>query len=158
MNIFILNAFLAISWSALIGSFALSNLLIGYAIGFAALWVARPLFKSSHYFERFWRVMRLILLFIYELVISSFRVVWDVITPTHLSRPGIIAVPLDAKTDEEILLVANLISLTPGSLSLDVSSDRKTLYVHAMFVDDDPETLRQEIKQGLERSVIEALR
>lgn len=157
MNIFILNAFLALSWSALVGSFTLTNLLIGYAIGYAALWVARPLFKASNYFERVWRVLRLILLFIYELVISSFRVVWDVLTPTHLSRPGIIAVPLDAESDEEILLVANLISLTPGSLSLDVSPDRKTLYVHAMFV-DDPETLRQEIKQGLERSVIEALR
>ncbi len=157
MNIFILNAFLAISWSALIGSFTLSNLLIGYVIGYAALWVARPLFQASNYFERVWRVLRLILLFIYELVISSFQVVWDVITPTHLSSPGIIAVPLDAETDEEILLVANLISLTPGSLSLDVSPDRKTLYVHAMFV-DDPEVLRREIKQGLERSVIEALR
>ncbi len=157
MNIFVLNAFLALSWSALVGSFTLTNLLIGYAIGFAALWVARPLFKASNYFERVWRVLRLILLFIYELVISSFRVVWDVVTPTHLSSPGIVAVPLDAQTDEEILLVANLISLTPGSLSLDVSPDRKTLYVHAMFV-EDPETLRQEVKQGLERSVLEALR
>ena len=64
--------------------------------------------------------------------------------------------PLDAKGDTEILLVASLISLTPGTLSLDVSPDRKTLYVHGMFV-EDPEALKQELKQGMERSVIEAM-
>ena len=103
-----------------------------------------------------WRVLRLAVLFVYELFVSSLRVVWDVVTPTHLSRPGIVAMPLDAKGDGEILLVANLISLTPGSLSLDVSSDRKTLFVHAMFV-DDPDALRRELKRGLERRVMEAL-
>lgn len=156
MNIFILNAFLAVSWAALIGSFSATNLLLGYVIGYAALWIARPLFGESNYFERVWRILRLALLFVYELIISSLRVVWDVITPEHLSSPGIIAMPLDATRDDEILLVANLISLTPGSLSLDLSPDRKTLYVHAMFV-DDPETLRQELKSGMERRVLEAL-
>lgn len=156
MNIFILNTFLALSWAALVGSFTLPSLLVGYAIGYSALWVARPLFGKSTYFERVWRVLRLALLFIYELIVSSLRVVWDVITPTHLSRPGIIAMPLDAKSEAEILLVANLISLTPGSLSLDISPDRKTLYVHAMFV-DEPETLRRKLKSGMERRVLEAL-
>ena len=156
MNVFFLNTFLALSWAALVGSFTFPSLLVGYAIGYAALWVARPLFEGSTYFERVWRVIRLAVLFVYELIVSSLRVVWDVITPTHLSRPGIIAMPLDAEGEGQILLVAGLISLTPGSLSLDVSPDRKTLYVHAMFV-DDPEVLRRELKDGLERSVIEAL-
>ena len=156
MNLFLLNAFLAVSWAALMGSFSLASLLVGFGIGYSALWVARPLFGESTYFQRVWRVLRLIPLFIYELVISSLRVVWDVVTPTHLSRPGIVAVPLEAKQENEILLVANLISLTPGSLSLDLSPDRKTLYVHAMFV-EDPDDLRHEIKSGIERWVLEAM-
>ena len=156
MNIFVLNAFLAVSWAALIGRFTATNLLIGYVIGYLALWVARPLFGESSYFERVWRVLRLAALFVYELVVSSLRVGWDVITPTHQSRPGIIAMPLDVTRDDEILLVANLISLTPGSLSLDLSADRKILFVHAMFV-DDPEQLRRELKTGIERRVMEAL-
>ena len=156
MNIFVLNAFLALSWAALVGSFTLPNLLLGYAMGYLALWVARPLFAKSTYFERVWRVLRLALLFIYELVVSSLRVVWDVITPTHLARPGIIALPLDARGEGEVLLVANLISLTPGTLSLDLSPDGQTLYVHAMFV-DDPDALRRELKEGMERHVLEAL-
>lgn len=157
MNLFLLNAFLAISWAALMGSFSLASLAVGFGIGYGALWIARPLFGESPYFQRVWRVLRLVFLFIYELVVSSLRVVWDVVTPTHLSRPGIIALPLAAKQETEILLVANLISLTPGSLSLDLSPDRKTLYVHAMFV-EDPEALRRELKSGIERWVLEALK
>jgi len=156
MNVFALNTILAFGWAALVGQFTLASLLIGFGVGYFTLWVARPLFGDTTYFERVWRVLRLAVLFVYELVISSLRVVWDVVTPSHLSRPGIIAMPLDAKGEGEILLVASLISLTPGSLSLDVSADRKTLYVHAMFV-DDPEAVRQGLKQGMERRVIEAM-
>ncbi len=156
MNVFALNTLLALGWAALMGSFSLASLLIGFTIGYVALWVLRSLFGETNYFERVWRVLKLAVLFIYELFVSSFRVVWDVVTPAHLSRPGIIAMPLDAKGEGEILLVASLISLTPGTLSLDVSSDQKTLYVHGMFV-DDPDTLRRELKQGMERWVIEAL-
>lgn len=156
MNLLVLNAALALGWAALMGTFTLPTLLVGFVIGYLALWVVRPMFGATTYFERVWRVLRLAGLFIYELFVSSLRVVWDVVTPTHLSQPGIIAMPLDVEGDGEILLVASLISLTPGTLSLDVSSDRKTLYVHAMFV-EDPDALRQELKQGMERSVIEAV-
>ena len=74
-----------------------------------------------------------------------------------LMRPGVIGIPLDAKTDLEITMLANVISLTPGTLSLDVSPDRKTLYIHAMYV-VDPDELRREIKDGLERRLMELLR
>ena len=157
MNVFVLNLVLALGWAALIGQFTLASLLIGFGIGYLALWVARPLFGETAYFERVWRVLRLAVLFVYELFVSSLRVVWVVVTPSHLSRPGIIAMPLEAKGDGEIVLTASLISLTPGSLSLDVSPNRQILYVHAMFV-DDPESVRRQLKQGLERRVIEALR
>jgi multicomponent Na+:H+ antiporter subunit E len=72
-------------------------------------------------------------------------------------RPAIIAIPLDARTDVEITLLSNLIALTPGSLGLDVSDDRSVLYVHGMFV-DDPEAFCREIKDGLERRLLELLR
>lgn len=157
MRILALNMALALGWAALVGSFTLPALIMGFILGYCAVWVARPLFGETTYFERVWRLLRLAVLFIYELVVSSLRVVWDVVTPNHLSRPGIIAMPLDAETDTEILVVANLISLTPGTLSMDISEDRRTLYVHGMFV-EDPDALRDELKQGMERKVLEALR
>lgn len=92
-----------------------------------------------------------------ELVLSTLRVAWEVVTPAKKRRQGIIAVPLDVKTDLEISLLANLITFTPGTLSLDVSSDRSVLYVHTMFV-DDPDELRREIKDGFERRVIDLVR
>jgi multicomponent Na+:H+ antiporter subunit E len=80
-----------------------------------------------------------------------------VITPKHISRPGIIGVPLDAETDLEIFIVANLLSLTPGTLSVDLSGDRRTLFVHVMFL-TDVEAARADIKNGLERRVLEVMR
>jgi multicomponent Na+:H+ antiporter subunit E len=74
-------------------------------------------------------------------------------------RPGVVAIPLDARTDAEITLLANLITLTPGTLSLDVSSDRRMLYIHVMYIDnDDLEEVRRKIKAGFERRVLEVLR
>jgi multicomponent Na+:H+ antiporter subunit E len=72
-------------------------------------------------------------------------------------RPAIIAIPLDARTDLEITLLSNLIALTPGSLGLDVSDDRSVLYVHGMFV-DDPDAFCRDIKDHLERRLLELLR
>jgi multicomponent Na+:H+ antiporter subunit E len=95
--------------------------------------------------------------FLGELVLSTVRVAWEVITPDRKRRPGIIVLPLDARTETEIAVLANLITLTPGTLSLDVSSDRRELYVHALFV-DDPDQLRAELKQQFERRVLALLR
>lgn len=107
-------------------------------------------------FVRIWKLFVLGVYFIFELVLSSFKVAWDVITPRHRARPGILAVPLDVRSDAAVTVLANLVSLTPGSVSLDVSEDRSTLFVHAMFI-DDVEGARTEIKEKMERRVKEAL-
>ncbi|MGI9510845.1 MAG: Na+/H+ antiporter subunit E [Geminicoccaceae bacterium] len=153
---FVINLALAVGWAALFSAFNLPSLATGFAVGYAILWLLSPLFADSRYCQRLFSLVRLVAFFLRELLVSSLQVAWDVITPSHRSRPGIVAVPIDAKTDFEIATLANLVSLTPGTLSLDVDSDRRTLYVHAMFV-DDPENIRREIKQGMERRVLEAL-
>jgi len=156
-NPFLINLFLAVGFSAVMGQLNLSGLLIGFAVGYLALWITRPLHAKTGYFKRLPRILRLFVYFIRQLIISNFRVLWDIITPRHRSRPGIISVDLDAETDLEILLVANLISLTPGTLSLDISDDRKQLYVHVMYL-DDVNVAQADIKNGLEKRVLEALR
>lgn len=155
MNLFLLNLLLAVIWAALWGSVTLLQLVIGFHVGFVTLWIAQPLFGApSGYYLRAWRIARLILFFLYDLCVSSIRVAYDVLTPTDLSNPAILEMPLDVKSDIEILLVTNLISLTPGTLSLDVTPDRKTLIVHAMFA-DDPEAVIASLKSGMERMVKE---
>jgi len=93
-----------------------------------------------------------------ELVLSSLRVAVDVCRPRLDVCPGVVGIPLRATTDAEITVLANLISLTPGTLSLDVSPDRRTLYVHAMDLDGGPDALRKDIGTTLEARVLALLR
>ncbi|KQB98155.1 sodium:proton antiporter [Loktanella sp. 1ANDIMAR09] len=155
MNLFLLNLLLAVIWASLWGSLTSFQLVTGFIVGFVTLWIAQPLFGGpSGYYLRAYRIVRLVLYFLYDLCVSSFRVAYDVITPTDYSNPKILEMPLDVKSDIEILLVTNLISLTPGTLSLDVTPDRKTLIVHAMFA-DDPDAVIASLKNGMERMVKE---
>lgn len=90
--------------------------------------------------------------FLWELVLANLRMARDVVRPLRDLRPAIVAIPLDVKTDASITLFSNLLTLTPGTMSLDVSSDRKVLYIHAMNVRDVGK-LRAGVKAGLERKV-----
>ena len=92
-----------------------------------------------------------------ELLLANLRVAHDAVTPTHHMRPAFIAIPLDATSDAEILLFANLMTMTPGSVSIDVSTDRRVLYVHVMYV-EDAEVVRREIKEHFERRVLRLMR
>lgn len=157
MKIFLLNIALALLWAVLNGAVNDRNLLIGFLIGYLILGSVRLDEQRSSYFVKVRQLIRFTLVFLKELMVSSYRVAYDICTPTHYAKPGVIAVPIDATTDEEIALLANVITLTPGTLSLDVSEDRKILYIHAMFI-DDPDALRREIKEGLEKRLLELMR
>jgi multicomponent Na+:H+ antiporter subunit E len=109
------------------------------------------------YLTRFFRFVGLFFFFLWELLMANLRVAYEVLTPGYQMRAAIIAIPLDANSDLEITVLANLITLTPGTLSLDVSADRKILYIHAMHV-HDVEKFRKEIKVRLERRVMEVFK
>jgi multicomponent Na+:H+ antiporter subunit E len=83
---------------------------------------------------RAWYTAVIVAYFLWEVFRANLRVGYDVLTVKHYMRPGILAIPLEARTDAEITLLANLITMTPGTLTLDVSSDRKVLFVHAMYL------------------------
>ena len=157
MTYLFFNIFLALVWALASGHISLLSLVVGFILGYGVLWCAQPLMGPSHYFQRLPIALRFAGFFVWQLILSNLRVAYDVITPRLYMRPGIVAVPLDAKTDQEITLLANLITLTPGTLSLDVSEDRRTLYVHAMFV-DTPDNVRDSIKNGFERRLLELIR
>lgn len=90
--------------------------------------------------------------FIIELVKASVDVTMAVLSDKKKLRPAIVAVPLDLRTDMGITTLANLVSLTPGTTSLHISDDRKTLYVHVLDRDSDEEVIRS-IKQTFETRV-----
>jgi multicomponent Na+:H+ antiporter subunit E len=134
------NIILALIWVSLSGHFTAINLLIGFVLGYLILaYALRDLPAFANYGGKVPRFVRFVGFFIKELVKSNLRVAHDVLTPAHHMRPAVIAFPLIAQSDGEITILANLISLTPGTLSLDVSSDRKVLYIHVMYFDDEAE-------------------
>jgi multicomponent Na+:H+ antiporter subunit E len=151
------NLALALSWAALHGRFDARTLVVGAGIGYVLLWVVRVRGEPAAYLGRPWRALRLLGFFLWELLLANLRVARAVLAPGLRIRPGIVAVPLAARTDAQITLLATLVTLTPGTLSVDVSPDRRTLYIHAMFV-DDRDAIRRGIKDGFERRVMEVLR
>lgn len=157
MNLLLVNVLLALAWAAVSGSFSLGNLLFGFVLAALALSLIREQVGSVGYFSRLRRVASLIVLFVYELILSGFRVAILVLQPNMNLKPGIFAYSLKVDRDFEITLLANLITLTPGTLSVDVSPDRTTLYIHALDC-ADPDEIRKDIADGFERKILEAFR
>lgn len=101
--------------------------------------------------------VRFALFFAWELVVANLRVAWLVMNPRAHLRPAIVALPLDVRSDAAIQLLAATITLTPGTLSIDVSGDRRTLYVHVVDVGDDVDAFVRDTKASFERRIQEWL-
>ncbi|MDK2847133.1 MAG: multicomponent Na+:H+ antiporter subunit [Desulfuromonadales bacterium] len=151
---------LPLIWMALTGDFSAGNFLLGFVISSLALWISHPGGESVpliFYLKKIILWTKFLGFFLVELILASLRVAYDVLTPRHHMRPAVLGIPLDLEGDLEITFFANIITLTPGTLSLDVSSDRKTLYIHAMYI-DDVQQFKKNLKNRLERRIMELLR
>jgi multicomponent Na+:H+ antiporter subunit E len=153
----VLTLVLALGWAAATGSFTLPNLLFGALVGGGCLYLIRGQIGGRRFWRRVVRMAALALLFVRELILSALRVAALVIRPRLDLRPALVAFPLTVTSDVEITLLANLITLTPGTLSVDVSPDRRHLLIHAIDV-RDREGLIRSIREGLEAKVMEACR
>lgn len=156
-NPFTLNLLYTLIWVALTGKTEISNFLFGFLISFGIMYLVNTDDKTGGYFRRVPNVVGFIFFFVVELIKANIQVAFDVLTRKDHMKPGIVGIPLDAETDLEITLLANFISLTPGTLSLDISTDRKTLYVHGMYI-EDVESFIINVKMGFERRLLNILR
>jgi multicomponent Na+:H+ antiporter subunit E len=144
---------LALAWAALQGEVTLANLLVGSVFGYAILaLLARGGVLPATIASRTVRAAGLAGFFVRELVVANLRVASDVLRPGARIRPAVVAIPLDVTSDGEILLLSMLINITPGSVTIDLSDDRRTLYVHVMHMRSAEES-RRDIKDGFERRV-----
>ncbi len=117
------------------------------------LWLSSYSYSRKSFFQMLY-LGELTIFFIKEMFIASSQVIFEVITPKSHAVAGLVALPLDVKSNLEITVLSSLISLTPGTLSVDVSEDRSHLFVHAMFIPHgDVEIIKQELKLGFERRV-----
>lgn len=145
---------LSLAWVAVTGEVSLGNLLEGTVLSALLLALLRVPPRSRFRLSKVPKAIGLALYLLKELLLANAAVARSVLSPTSSLTPGVVAVPLDLTSDAGITTLANLITLTPGTLSLDVSEDRRTLWVHALHV-GDVEAFRREVKEGFERRVRE---
>ncbi|WP_243290475.1 Na+/H+ antiporter subunit E [Bacillus sp. FJAT-47783] len=153
----LLNSFIAFIWMFLHNSYSTSSFLVGYMIGLLIIFGLRRFFPRRFYLCNVLAVINLVLIFFKELILSNISVLKVILSPKLNMQPGIFALETSLKKDWEITLLANLITLTPGTLVVDISDDNKTLYIHAMDI-DDVEQARNDIKNSFERAIKEVSR
>lgn len=156
MKYFLANIVLAIIWLILTGNFNEVNFLFGFVFSYFILWLLVPRTESRLYFKKVFKSISFLFYFLFELLKANLRVAYDIITPHHHMKPGILAVPLDAKSGLEITILSNVVTLTPGTLSMDVSDDRMVMYIHFMYIYNEKDA-RDQIK-NFEKKIIEILR
>lgn len=153
-NRFLANLLLAFIWVSLTGSFTVTNILFGFILSYFVLFMITRGGGRARYFRLVPKLISFIFYFLYQLVKANVQVAWEVSTPKLHMTPGIVGVPLDIHSDGQITLLANMITLTPGTLSLDVSEDKKVLYVYSMYITNREDFIR-DIKNGFEKRILE---
>lgn len=153
----LLNFILAFVWMFLKTSYSPASFFVGYFFGLLIIYMFRRFFTSRFYLLRVVAVVNLIYIFSRELLLSNIAVLKVILRPKLNIKPGIFAFPTDLEQDWEITMLANLITLTPGTLVVDISPDNRVLYVHAMDIDDAEESI-QGIKNTFEKAIMEVSR
>ena len=112
--------------------------------------------KILYYPYKAYLIIKFVLFVLLEILIANMRVAHEVLTPVFRSKPGVLAIPLHCRTAIEITFFANIMSLIPGTLTLDISEDQKALYLHMMFI-DDVDRLKAQIKHRFEKPIMKIL-
>ncbi len=149
----LLNFLLALAWMALTGQFDPLNFISGFILGYLLLRLVRRPGESLSYFRKAILAIRFAGFYLWELVLANLRVARAVLSLRPKLAPAVVAIPLEAHSDLSVTLLANLITLTPGSLTLDISTDRSVIYIHTMQA-EDLDQVRLDIKE-LEARVLE---
>jgi len=152
----LLTLALTLLWIFLVNEVGPGNLLLGLLLGVliprltAGFWPERPRLRRPLLLARF------LALVLADILVANVQVARLVLGPMQRLRPAFIEVPLDLRGDLAITLLANTVSLTPGSVSADISADRRTLLVHVLDT-RDPDALVAEIKHRYEAPLREIL-
>jgi len=153
----LLNLLIAFIWMFLQNSWSGTTFLLGYLIGLGMMFLLRRFLPKPFYLKKVWAIIYLLLLFLKELLLSNITVLKHIIQPKLDIKPGIIALPTELTRDWEITTLACLITLTPGTVTVDLSIEGDVLYIHAMDIPDAEEVILQ-IKNTFEKAIMEVTR
>ncbi|MCZ8131251.1 MAG: Na+/H+ antiporter subunit E [Steroidobacteraceae bacterium] len=149
---------LVLIWLSLNGSASAGHWLLALVLGFALpyatrrFWPARPAARRP--LRAFARWVAFVLLVIGDVIVANFQVARAVLSPVRRLSPGFAEVPIDLDDERAVVVLAHTITLTPGTLSVDVAPDRRSITIHALDMPDPAATVR-EIKDRYERRIAE---
>jgi multicomponent Na+:H+ antiporter subunit E len=149
IGLLLLNLILALMWAALQGELGMVNFVSGFVVSAAVIYIFRRKFFRALYFRKVALGVTLALVFSRELIKSNIAVLRVVLSRRPLIRSGVIAVPTELTNDLALTMLSNMITLTPGTLTLDISHDRRYLFVHTLNL-NDPEDVKREIRNAFE--------
>lgn len=153
----LINIVITFVWMFLYSSWDLPTFIVGYLVGIVLLLMLRRFFDGPLYIRKLYRFFILSLILLRELILSNIAVVKQVFKPKLTIKPGVFALKTDLNSDWEVTLLANLITLTPGTVTVDISPDQRTLYIHALDIDDIDEAVTS-IKDSFEKAIMEVSR
>ena len=145
----LLTVSLALLWLLLVNQFSAGHVVLGVLLGWLIPFVTSPFWPEQIRVRRPLTLLRYLAVFIYDIVRGSFLVAWLILRGPSRLRPVFIRIPLALKTDLAISLLANTISLTPGTVSARLAADKRTLVVHTIDT-GDAAALVAEIKRRYE--------
>ncbi|WP_431028695.1 Na+/H+ antiporter subunit E [Lysinibacillus sp. LZ02] len=156
---FILNLFIAALWFLLKDdpNANFSNFVAGFLVGVVILYAMHRFFGTRFYLRRVAKILKLILLFIQELVLSSMSVLRWVLSPKLTITPGIFTYKTQLKGDWQVTTLALLLTLTPGSVVMEVSEEGDLFYIHAMDLEEAQDSIVRSIGK-FERAILEVTR
>lgn len=153
----LMSAVLAVAWPVLNGAWSLGQLLLGLLLAWAIPWLLAPLRGQPPRLGRPGMAVQLALVVLKDIITSNIDVARRILGPESAIRPGFVWVPLDITDPHGIVALAGIITMTPGTLSAELSPDRRHLLVHALQLDDEP-ALIATIKRRYEAPLMEIFR
>ncbi|MEX0795333.1 MAG: Na+/H+ antiporter subunit E [Acidimicrobiia bacterium] len=145
---------LTVVWMALWESASVGTVLAGLSVGGSVLWLIPSYQTEARFAVRPIRVLLLSVYFARALVVATALVAWEVLTPQSRINQGIVKIPMLGESKGLVTIIANMISLTPGTLTIEVREDPMTLYVHVLHLRTVGE-VREDVRK-LESLVIAA--
>jgi multicomponent K+:H+ antiporter subunit E len=149
----LLTLALALVWLLLVNSFTIGQALLGLLLGWAIPVFTRRFWPDRVRIARPWWLVGFLLKVLWDIIVANLAVALLIVGGRRFTRPVFVSVPLELRSELAISILANTVSLTPGTVSAWLSADHRTLLVHGLRV-TDPDALVQEIKTRYERPLV----
>ena len=150
----LVNIILAFLWMFMNADMSVGTFVTGYLIGLVAVYLFRNFLPGRFYLRRLYLMIKLLFIFIIELVKANIDVVKIVMSPKIDIHPGFYAYPSDLQEEWEVALLSTLITLTPGTVVVAISDDYSIIYIHGLDMDDADEEI-DNIKAAFENVIKE---